>query len=253
MSTRAGVIAVIPARYASKRLPGKPLADIGGRPMIRHVVERTARASLVDRVIVAADDERVQAAVTAFGGEVVMTDPALPSGTDRCAAVARTVTEATIVVNVQGDEPLIEPEVIDASVRPLLDDATVSVATPVRVITKAEELENPHIPKVVLDRNGNCLYFSRSPIPFYRDGPRDRWPGSHRYYRHIGLYVFRRDVLLRFSSLPPAALELAERLEQLRLLEYGIPIRGVTTNYDSLPVDTPEDLERVRTILRRAS
>ena len=250
---RTPVIAIIPARYASARLPGKPLADINGQPMIRHVVERTARASLVERVIVATDDERVRASVAGFGGEALLTDPELPSGTDRCAAIARTLPDASIIVNVQGDEPLIDPALVDATIQPLLDDPGLAAATPVRRISSTEELENPHIPKVVLDRAGNCVYFSRSPIPFFRDAPFGHWAKLHPYYRHIGLYVFRRDMLLRFSNLPPTPLELAEHLEQLRLIENGFTIRGVITGYDSIPVDTPQDLEKVRAMARHES
>jgi 3-deoxy-manno-octulosonate cytidylyltransferase (CMP-KDO synthetase) len=253
MNRTAHVVAIIPARYASVRLPGKPLVDIDGQPMIRRVVEQVRRASLVRRVIVATDDERVRSAVIAFGGEAVLTDPALTSGTDRCAVVARSLTDATIIVNVQGDEPLIEPGLVDATIHPLLDDPGLAVATPVRRIAAAEALQNPHNPKVVLDRSGNCIYFSRSPIPFLRDVPPEQWPDQHPYYRHIGLYVFRRDMLLRFAGLSPSPLEQAEHLEQLRLLENGITIRGVVTEYNSLPVDTLEDLEKVRTIVRRAS
>jgi 3-deoxy-manno-octulosonate cytidylyltransferase (CMP-KDO synthetase) len=242
-------VAIIPARYASERLPGKPLAPIAGKPMIQHVVERTAKASLVSRVVVATDDQRIAAAVHAFGGEVVMTPVGLPSGTDRIAFVARTMPDADIVVNVQGDEPLIAPEMIDEAVKPLQVDPAILAGTLVRRIENPEDLANPGIPKVVLDRNGYCLYFSRSAIPYQRDAMPEDWLPRHTYYKHVGLYVFRRTFLLRYAQMSQTPLESAERLEQLRILEHGERIRAVITEHDSMPVDTPADLERVRAII----
>ncbi len=240
------IIAVIPARYGSERLPGKPLADIAGKPMIQHVVERVRTASLVDEVIVATDDERIAAAVRQFGGHSVMTDPALRSGTDRIAAVARNIQEAAIVVNVQGDEPMIHPAMVDEAIRPMLDDTRLNVTTLVHRITDPADLENPGIVKVVLDHHLNCLYFSRSPIPFARDIPPGERLAHAPYWKHVGLYVFRRAFLLTFASLEQTPLERAEKLEQLRILEHGERIRASITEHESMPVDTPADLERVR-------
>ena len=250
MTPAARTVAIIPARWASTRLPGKPLADIEGKPMIQHVYERTAAASLVDEVLVATDDERIVSAVRAFGGSAVMTPAHLPSGTDRVAHVAHGMHEATIIVNVQGDEPLIAPAMIDEAVRPLREDATRDAGTLVKRIALQEELMNPNVVKVVLGRNGNCLYFSRSPIPYGRDAAPSGWTEGHTYYKHIGLYVFRRAFLLRLAALPPTPLEQMEKLEQLRILEHGHTIRAAVTEHDSVPVDTLADLERVRSINR---
>ena len=246
MSAAERIVAVIPARYGSERLPGKPLADIAGKPMIQHVVERVRRASLVNEVIVATDDERILAAVRQFGGHAVMTDPALRSGTDRIAVVARTRPDATIVVNVQGDEPLIHPAMVDDAIRLLLEDPRLNVATLVHRITDPADLENPAVVKVVLDHQLNCLYFSRASIPFARDISPGQRLANAPYWKHVGLYVFRRAFLLTFASLAQTALERAEKLEQLRILEHGERIRASITEHESLPVDTPADLERVR-------
>ena len=253
MSTlpRGKVLAVIPARYGSRRLPGKPLAEIAGRPMIVHVVERTRQARLVDEVLVATDDARIAAAVEAAGCRAVLTSPALKSGTDRIAAAVRERTDAAVVVNVQGDEPLLPPAMIDQAVQPLLEDPLLLAGTLVRPVAGPDELENPAVPKVVLDRAGFCLYFSRSVIPHLRDVPRDDWAGRGPFYRHIGLYVFRREFLLAFAEMEQTPLELAEQLEQLRILEHGFRIRAVVTDLDSIAVDTPEDLEQVRRMLAR--
>lgn len=240
-------VAIIPARYASERLPGKPLADIGGKPMIQHVYERTSLAKRVHRVIIATDDKRIASAVRAFGGEAVMTPPSLRSGSDRIAYAARSLKEAKIIVNVQGDEPLIVPDMIDQAITPLWEDNTLVAGTLVRRIGSEHELRNPSIPKVVLDRQGYCLYFSRSPIPFVRD--HDQWTVAGDFYKHIGLYVYRREFLLRFSTLPQTPLELLEKLEQLRILEHGYRIKAVETSFDTIPVDTPDDLEKVRKLI----
>lgn len=245
-NAQSHIVAVIPARYASQRLPGKPLAVIGGRPMIQHVYERVAQARLVGRVLVATDDERIAAAVQAFGGEAVMTPADLPSGTDRVAFAARSLTDAGIVVNVQGDEPLIPAGMIDEAIRPVAADTSVVCGTLVRTIASAAELVNPSVVKVVRDLRGDALFFSRAPIPFVRDAVLPDGTTPTVCYRHIGLYVFRRDFLLRFAELPPTPLERAEKLEQLRILEHGFRIRATLTTYDSIAVDTPEDLERVR-------
>ncbi len=244
--TRA--VAIIPARYGSQRLPAKPLAEIAGKTLIQHVYERAARATLIEKVIVATDDERIVAAVERFGGTAVMTPTSLQSGTDRVACAARDLPDADIVVNVQGDEPLIAPAMIDEGVR-VVADSTAPVGTLVRTIEREDDLFNPNVVKVVLAADGTCLYFSRSPIPFGRDRAQTEWLRHHVYYKHIGLYVFRRWFLLQFATLVQTPLEQAEKLEQLRILEHGYSIKAAVTQYDSMPVDTAEDLEEVRRIL----
>ena len=234
----------IPARFASKRLPGKSLADIGGRPMIQWVYELASKAALVSSVTVATDDERIKDAVEAFGGRAVMTGEHA-SGTERIAEAVRiTDSKADIIVNVQGDEPLIEPEMIDAAIRPLIDDKAIECATLKTLITEIEELKNPHAVKVVTDLDGYALYFSRSQVP-YR-GLTGSQAGAS--YKHIGLYVYRRDFLELFSALKPTPLELSEELEQLRALENGYRIKVVETPFNPISIDTEEDLLRVRRI-----
>ncbi|HET7219212.1 MAG TPA: 3-deoxy-manno-octulosonate cytidylyltransferase [Vicinamibacterales bacterium] len=236
-------VAIIPARYQSTRLPGKALADIAGRPMIEHVYRRASAARSLSSVIVATDDERIAAAVKAFGGDVRMTSRDHQSGTDRLAEIATTLT-CDLIVNVQGDEPLIEPAMIDEAVAPFADDPALRMSTLRKRIETDSEHENPNVTKVVVDLEGFALYFSRLPIPYTRPGnpPAPAW-------RHVGLYVYRRDCLLALSKLAPSALEQAEALEQLRALEHGIRIKAIETHYDSIGVDTPVDLERVRKIL----
>jgi len=240
------VTAIIPARFASTRFPGKPLATLLGKPMIQWVYERTCTSSLVDRVIVATDDERIAAAVRGFGGEVAMTSPDHPTGTDRLAEVAAGL-ESELIVNVQGDEPLIEPGMIDQAVAPLRQDAAIRMGTLKTAVTSCEEFLNPNVVKVVCDRDDFALYFSRAPIPCPRD-LLDDLParfGQVRAWKHIGLYVYRREFLLRYPQLPATPLENLEKLEQLRALEHGVRIKAVTTAAASQGVDTPEDLERV--------
>ncbi|MGH9714719.1 MAG: 3-deoxy-manno-octulosonate cytidylyltransferase [Candidatus Acidiferrales bacterium] len=240
------VLAIIPARYGSTRLPGKPLAAIAGRPMIQHVVERVRRAQLVSSTLVATDDERVKQAVEAFGGQAILTRHDHRTGTDRVAEVAAHV-EAKIYVNVQGDEPLIDPGTIDAVVGAMLEEDSIQIATPCTAITQANEIMDPNIVKVVRDFDGNGLYFSRAPIPWVRD---TKTTVHARHWKHIGLYAFRRDALLEFPTLPPGELEPIEQLEQLRWLENGFPIRVVETDYDAVSVDVPADIERVEKLLR---
>jgi 3-deoxy-manno-octulosonate cytidylyltransferase (CMP-KDO synthetase) len=237
------VVAVIPARFASTRFPGKPLADIDGRPMIEHVYRRAEACPAVSRVIVATDDLRIATTVSSFGGNVRLTRADHKTGMDRLAEVVATL-DCEIVVNVQGDEPLLDPRAIGEAVAPF-SDSSVQLTTLYRRIDDATELANPNVVKVVLDRGGFALYFSRAPIPYARD-PRGGWPPL---YKHIGLYAYRRSALLVLATLEQTPLERAESLEQLRALEHGIRIKAVETRYDSIGVDTLEDLDQVRRLL----
>jgi 3-deoxy-manno-octulosonate cytidylyltransferase (CMP-KDO synthetase) len=242
------VIAIIPARYGSTRLDGKPLLDIGGKPMVRWVYERAKKAKLVRDVMVATDDKRVMSAVERFGGKAVMTSSSHRSGTDRIAEAAGSLN-ADVIVNVQGDEPLIEPEMIDEAIKPLLAESSLLISTLKTKIANEEELKDPNVVKVVTDREGFALYFSRYPIPYVRDSSEFGVRSSElktTYYKHIGLYVYRKDFLLKFAKMKPTPLEEAEKLEQLRVLENGYKIKVVQTKYNSIGVDTKEDLEKVR-------
>jgi 3-deoxy-manno-octulosonate cytidylyltransferase (CMP-KDO synthetase) len=236
-------VAIIPARYESSRLPGKALADIAGRPMIEHVYRRAAAAKTVSRVIVATDDRRIADAVRGFGGAAMMTSASHQSGTDRLAEAAASLA-CDVIVNVQGDEPLLAPDTIDAAVDPFALDASLEMSTLRRAITDPDELRNPNVTKVVVDRDGFAMYFSRAPIPFTRAGqpPAPAWA-------HIGLYVYRRATLLHVAALPQTANERAEALEQLRALEHGIRIKAIETAHETIGVDTAADLERVRTLV----
>jgi 3-deoxy-manno-octulosonate cytidylyltransferase (CMP-KDO synthetase) len=240
--TESSVVAVIPARYQSTRLPAKSLADIAGRPMIEHVYRRAAAARLVDGVIVATDDERIARAVEGFGGTAWMTRADHATGTDRLAEVAESLA-CRIIVNVQGDEPMLDPAVIDAVVAPLIDDPMLEMTTACRPLRDADEFGNPNVVKVVRDDRGRALYFSRAPVPWPRATP-ELAPAAGRV--HLGLYAYRRDVLRRLASLPAVELERTESLEQLRALAHGIGIHVVETDHDSVGVDTAEDLARVR-------
>lgn len=237
------ILCVIPARYASTRFPGKPLADICGKPMIRRVYERAKSASRPFKVVVAADHEAVFEAVRSFGGIVMMTSPDHATGTDRLAEVAAAYPDADVVVNVQGDEPLIEPSVIDSLAAAFDEDDGLNMATLMTPLAKEEE-DNPNAVKVVVDRAGYALYFSRSLLPY----PRARAAAA---YKHIGVYAYRRDFLLDFAAMAPTPLELTESLEQLRALENGYKIKVIETDFRFVGVDTPEDLKRVNAIYRR--
>jgi 3-deoxy-manno-octulosonate cytidylyltransferase (CMP-KDO synthetase) len=246
---KSTIIAVIPARYGSTRFPGKALADIKGKPMIQWVYERTTRSTLVNRVIVATDDKRILSAVKSFGGEAMMTSAHHATGTDRIAEVAKSL-DCDIVVNVQGDEPLIRPEMIDEALLPLVQDASIPMGTLCRKIEDRQEAFDPNVVKVVFDKNNFALYFSRAPIPWDRDA----WAGKSSLnelslegplYKHIGLYVYRRDFLLDYAAMPRTALEDAEKLEQLRALENGHKIKTVITQYESFGVDIPDDLGKI--------
>jgi 3-deoxy-manno-octulosonate cytidylyltransferase (CMP-KDO synthetase) len=243
------VLAVIPARYASARFPGKPLAPIAGRPMIQHVVERVRRAGRVTRVAVATDDDRIRKAVEEFGGEAILTRADHRNGTDRVAEVAAHVA-ADLYLNVQGDEPLMDPEAIDAVIGALAEEESVSVATSCAAIVQPNDIMDPNIVKVVRDFEGNALYFSRAPVPWVRDRNESV---AARHWKHLGLYGFRREALLEYPTFPPGELEHIEQLEQLRWLENGYRIRVVETDYDAVSVDVPADVERVEKILRETA
>jgi len=252
MQKKPKVIGIIPSRYGSTRLAAKPLIELCGKPMVQHVYERAKQAIVLDDVIVATDHQAIVDAVKKFDGKVMMTPATLRSGSDRCAYVAQALPDADLVVNIQGDEPLIAPQMIDEAVRPLLENAAIEMGTVVKEITSADEVSNPSIVKVVLDKDGFALYFSRSAIPALRNGtPMSQWHRHHQYYKHIGLYVFRRDTLMKFASWQETKLEQAEQLEQLRALEHGIKIKATLTLYDSCPIDTVDDVEKVRLFLQR--
>ncbi len=242
------IVAVIPARHASTRLPGKPLLEINGKPMIQHVYERAMRAQ-VDRVLVATDDRRIRDVVVGFGGRAVMTDSRHASGSDRVAEAVREM-DVDIVVNVQGDEPLLEPGLIDRTVAPLLRDTAIPMSTLAHPLVDAAEIDDPNVVKVVCDRDGFALYFFRATIPYDRNGVRKGDDtGGTGLLRHVGLYGYRAFFLQQFTRLKPTGLEKLECLEQLRALEHGYAIRVVVAPGEVIGVDTPADLERVRALM----
>lgn len=242
------VIAIIPARYKSNRFPGKPLALISGKPMIQHVVERAQRVGLLSRVIVATDDDRIARCVSSFGGEFVMTRENHVSGTDRLAEAAEAlgVSEHDIVVNIQGDQPIFPAQIIEQVTRPLLDDPALPMATLIYKIIRNEEIHDPNHVKTVFDRDHHALYFSRSAVPFQRNPDGD----SPTYYKHLGVYAYRKGFLLTFVALPEGEWERFEKLEQLRALEFGYRIKVVLTEHDSVEVDTAEEIQRVEHLLK---
>lgn len=233
------ILGVIPARFASTRFPGKVLALIAGKTMLQHVYDRASLCTYLTSVLIATDDDRVFAVARSFGARVRMTRSDHLTGTDRVAEAA-SAEEAEIVVNIQGDEPLIDPAAIDAAILPMVHEPDLVMGTLKKRIEDAREIIDPNVVKVVTNGAGDAIYFSRCPIPFEREKP-----AGTPYFKHIGLYVYRREFLLAYSALPVGPLEAAERLEQLRALENGFRIRVVETEYESLGVDTPEDLERV--------
>ena len=255
-------VGIIPARYGSTRLPGKPLLDIGGKPMVQWVYEVARGASLLERVIVATDDRRVLEAVEAFGGEALMTSAEHPSGTDRVVEVAAQL-DAQVIANIQVDEPLLEPEVIDRAVAPLVSDASLMMVTVKSKVNRVEDLFDPHIVKVVTDREGYALCFSRLPLPFIQQERRgglshQKFLLEHpeflsRYYWHIGLYVYRKEFLMSFAQWGTSPLEEMEGLEQLRVLENGYKIKVITAECSGRGIDTPEDLHWVRERLAKGS
>ncbi len=241
------ILGIIPARFASTRLLGKPLADIGGKPMIQHTYESSLKSKLINKVIIAVDDEKIFQVCKNFGANVVLTPKNIATGSDRIAYAAKDFPDADIIVNIQGDEPFIKGAMIDQAIEPLLFDKNVNVSTLAKKVEDIEEFKSPSIPKVVFDYNNFAMYFSRYPIPFVRDA-KTNLERLHKgeIYKHIGLYVYRRDALYRFTELKPTDLEQTEKLEQLRMLENGFKIKIVVTEFDNLAVDTPEDLERAR-------
>ena len=234
------VIGVIPARYASVRFEGKVLADLLGKPLIQHVWENAKKAKTLDDLVVACDDERILKTVIKFGGKAVLTAKAHTSGTDRIAEVI-TDKDVKVILNIQGDEPLIHPSMIDDVAYSLLNAPEQGVATIVKRIEDEKEIFDANVVKVVFDKKGQALYFSRCSIPFVREEE----PGMRVHYKHIGLYGYTKDFLFTFKNLPPSKLEKLEKLEQLRILENGYPIRVIETKYETIGVDTREDLERV--------
>ncbi len=246
------IVGIIPARFASSRLMGKPLAVIGGKPMIQHTYNSAKKSKLLDKVIIAVDDEKVFQVVKSFGAEAFMTPKDCASGSDRIALVTENIPDAHIIVNIQGDEPFIKGKMIDQAIEPLLFDKKVNLSTLARRITNVEEMKTPAAVKVVFDYHNFAMYFSRSPIPFVRDARTNlERVQSAEIYKHIGLYVYRREVLLKFTTLRPTDLEQIEKLEQLRFLEHGFKMKIVVTEYDSLSVDTPRDLDLARRFYER--
>ena len=235
------ITAIIPARYDSTRFPGKPLANIAGEPMIKHVYQRVEDVKNLDKVIVATDDKRIYDTVESFGGRVEMTSKEHSSGTDRIAEVASSL-ESDLIINVQGDEPLIEPAMIEQAVDPFYCDDGLVMSTLKKKIESKSEVSDPNVVKVVTDREGYALYFSRSTIPYSQKQAND-------YYKHIGLYVYSKDFLLQFSNMKPTSLEKTESLEQLRALQNGYKIKVVETNFNTIGVDRPDDIERVEEII----
>ena len=244
-------LGIIPARYASTRFPGKPLVDIAGKMMIQRVYERAAQ--VLEEVWVATDDARIEEAVKGFGGKVVMTSEACPSGTDRCREAAERITATTersfdVVVNIQGDEPFLHPEMLE-KLTSCFDDEKADIATLANPAIYKEDLFNPSEAKVVFDKNKDALYFSRSPVPYVMEVDEADWLEHHTFYKHVGVYAYKMDVLRKITELPVSSLEATERLEQNRWLENGFRIRVEITDHESVPVDTPEDLKRIQRLL----
>lgn len=238
------VLGIIPARYASTRFPGKPLVDILGKSMVQRVIEQVQQTKLVDEVVVATDDNRIFEHVESLGFQVFMTDPNHPSGTDRCIEVSKDFPEAEIIVNIQGDEPFIQPQQIDDAIRLLLDEASFEIATLAKKIEDKNTLFNPNCVKAIFAASGQGIYFSRHPIPYVRGIQEDEWLQKADFYKHIGLYVFRKEALKKIEQLSPSRLERLESLEQLRWLENGLQIRIGKTQFESIGIDSPEDLDK---------
>ncbi len=247
-----GVLGVIPARYGSIRFPGKPLALICGKPMIQHVYERAKNSKFIDKLLVATDNEEIFEKVESFGGDVIMTDDNIPTGTDRTAEAAK-VFPYEVVLNIQGDEPLLEGWMLDRLAEPLIKNKNIHSSTLVKKITEIKELEDPNLVRVILDKNGFALYFSRSTIPYFNSSKdKNEWIKNHTYFRHIGLYGFQRKFLFRFVEIGESSLERAERLEQLRTLENGYKIKAEIVDFVPYPVDVPEDIETVEKFIKES-
>ncbi|MBK8945247.1 MAG: 3-deoxy-manno-octulosonate cytidylyltransferase [Ignavibacteriae bacterium] len=246
------IVGIIPARFASTRLQGKPLKLIGGKPMLQHTYESAKKSKLLSDVVIAVDDERVYNIAKKFGAQVEMTPKDMETGSDRIAFVAKKLFTAEIIVNIQGDEPFIPGKMIDEAIEPLLFDKTVSVSTLAKRITTVDELNSPNVVKVVFDYNNYALYFSRSPIPYVREEISDKQKlRVADIYKHIGLYVYRKDKLLEFTTLKQTDLEKFEKLEQLRMLENQMRIKVVVTDHESISVDTEDDLELAKLYYQR--
>lgn len=240
------ILGVIPARFASTRFPGKPLTIINGKSMIQRVYEQASKSNSLTKVVVATDDERIATEVEHFGGEYIMTATTHQSGTDRCAEVAAQLPDFDIIINIQGDEPYINPEQIDL-LASCFEQNDVEIATLVKSINDVDELFNTNIPKVVLDNQQNALYFSRQTLPYLRNEASDKnWINQYNYVKHIGIYAYKKEVLSQISKLKPSGLELAESLEQLRWIENGYRIRTKLTTHETIAVDCPDDLEKIK-------
>jgi 3-deoxy-manno-octulosonate cytidylyltransferase (CMP-KDO synthetase) len=243
-------IVIIPARFQSTRFPGKPLAILGDKPIIQWVYENAAKS--LPEVYVATDDERIYQTVESFGGKAVYTSANHQSGTDRCAEAARKIAETLtfdVVINIQGDEPFVRPEQVEG-LKQCFDSPETEIATLVKPIANQEEIFNINRPKVVISKNNEALYFSRSPIPFVRDCQQSEWLSRNTFFSHVGMYAYRYDVLLQLTQLPVGTLEKAESLEQLRWLENGFRIKTAQTTFENIGIDTPEDLENAKKFLR---
>ena len=243
------IIGIIPARFGSSRFPGKPLEDIAGKSMIRRVYEQCRQSSSLNKIIVATDDERIMKHVTDFGGDAIMTSHLHPSGTDRCNEVAKQYPEFGICINIQGDEPMIDPSQIDL-LSACFDKENVRIATLVKKILTEEELFNLNTPKVVLNKDMEAVYFSRSAIPFFRNKVHSDWLTGHTYYKHIGIYAYRSETLSEITKLPVSSLEKTEALEQLRWIENGYHVKAAITEKESYAIDTPSDLKKLLNILK---
>ena len=243
---------IIPARYASSRFPGKPLVLIGNKTMIQRVYDQASKS--LEMVWVATDDKRIFEAVSDFGGKAVMTSPNHLSGTDRCAEAVTKISQETgktidVVINIQGDEPFIKPEQITLLIN-CFDDETVELATLIRKVEPGEEIFNPNQPKVIINSNGDAIYFSRAAIPYVRDSEKSDWSKKHIFYKHPGLYAYRTETLKKITLLPRSSLEISESLEQNRWIENGYLIRTAVTHWESIGIDTPGDLEKAKSLLK---
>lgn len=245
-------ISIIPARYASSRFPAKPLADMAGKPMIQRVYEQVQK--VVSEVWVATDDKRIESVVTSFGGKAIMTSPDLQSGTDRIYAAYKNIdSDADVIINIQGDEPFVQPSQIEAVMR-CFDTDDVQIATLVKPFRKEDGFDvlfNPNSPKVIINKDNEAIYFSRSIIPYIRDVHHTKWLDKHTFYKHIGMYAYRADILKQITSLPQSSLEKAESLEQLRWIENGYRIKVGYTDTETIGIDTPEDLQRALEFLQK--